>query len=201
VAVAAAQAAAAEADRESLTGKTAAAGHCRGLVDGNAVPVLAAAALYRSAGRPFDHAQALEEAAVLLAADRDLLAAREAFDEAVDLYRALGAAWDLRRADARLRGHRIRRVRLGPSAKPDQRWAALTPTETKIAHLVADGRSNPDIAATLFLSRNTVQTHVSHILAKLGARSRADIIREVVEKRAPTDRANPRGALAARAAG
>jgi DNA-binding NarL/FixJ family response regulator len=42
---------------------------------------------------------------------------------------------------------------------------------------VATGRSNPDIAAELVLSRSTVQTHVSHILAKLGARSRADIIR------------------------
>jgi len=36
------------------------------------------------------------------------------------------------------------------------------------------------VAAALFLSRNTVQTHVSHILAKLGARSRAEIIREAV---------------------
>lgn len=58
-------------------------------------------------------------------------------------------------------------------------WDALTPTEQKVAHLVADGLSNPDIAAELFLSRNTVQTHVSHILAKLGARSRAEVAREV----------------------
>ena len=50
----------------------------------------------------------------------------------------------------------------------------------KVAYLVGDGRSNPDVAAELFLSRNTVQTHVSHILAKLGARSRAEIIREAV---------------------
>ena len=48
-----------------------------------------------------------------------------------------------------------------------------------IAGLVAQGRSNPDIAAELALSRSTVQTHVSHILAKLGARSRAEIIRHV----------------------
>jgi hypothetical protein len=43
---------------------------------------------------------------------------------------------------------------------------------------VAAGRSNPDIAGELYLSRNTVQTHVSHILAKLGARSRAEIVSE-----------------------
>jgi DNA-binding NarL/FixJ family response regulator len=54
------------------------------------------------------------------------------------------------------------------------------PAEVKVAYLVADGPSNPDVAAALFLSRNTVQTHVSHILAKLSARSRAEIIREAV---------------------
>ncbi len=53
----------------------------------------------------------------------------------------------------------------------------------KVAYLVAEGRSNPDVAAALFLSRNTVQTHVSHILAKLGARSRAEIIGEAVRRR------------------
>jgi DNA-binding NarL/FixJ family response regulator len=46
-----------------------------------------------------------------------------------------------------------------------------------VAELVAQGRSNPEIAAELFLSRNTVQTHVSHILAKLAARSRVEIAR------------------------
>jgi DNA-binding CsgD family transcriptional regulator len=61
--------------------------------------------------------------------------------------------------------------------RPASGWAALTPTEAKVASLVAEGRSNPDIAAELFLSRNTVQTHVSHILAKLGVRSRTEIVR------------------------
>jgi DNA-binding CsgD family transcriptional regulator len=66
----------------------------------------------------------------------------------------------------------------GPHRRhPASGWEALTPTEIRVAYLVADGRSNPDIAGELFLSRNTVQTHVSHILAKLGARSRAEIMR------------------------
>jgi DNA-binding NarL/FixJ family response regulator len=42
---------------------------------------------------------------------------------------------------------------------------------------VARGRSNPDIAAELFLSPRTVQTHVSRILRKLGHTSRMEIIR------------------------
>jgi DNA-binding NarL/FixJ family response regulator len=54
-------------------------------------------------------------------------------------------------------------------------WAALTPTEQKIAQLIATGQSNPEIAARLVLSRRTVETHVSHILTKLDARSRIDI--------------------------
>jgi DNA-binding NarL/FixJ family response regulator len=41
--------------------------------------------------------------------------------------------------------------------------------------MVAAGRSNPDIAAELMLSRRTVQTHVSHILRKLALTSRAEV--------------------------
>jgi DNA-binding NarL/FixJ family response regulator len=51
-------------------------------------------------------------------------------------------------------------------------------TELRVAFLVADGLSNPAIGAELFLSRRTVQTHVSHILAELGAQSRAEVARE-----------------------
>jgi tetratricopeptide (TPR) repeat protein len=78
-AAAASQAAADEADREPLPVRTAAAGHCRGLADGDPAPVLAAAGYYQSIGQPLEHAQALEDAAVLLAARGDLPAARRAF--------------------------------------------------------------------------------------------------------------------------
>jgi DNA-binding NarL/FixJ family response regulator len=43
--------------------------------------------------------------------------------------------------------------------------------------------SNPDIAGQMFLSRNTVQTHVSHILTKLDARSRLQVARAVPRQR------------------
>jgi DNA-binding NarL/FixJ family response regulator len=51
-----------------------------------------------------------------------------------------------------------------------------------VAGLVAQGMSNPQIAAQLFLSRRTVQTHVSHILAKLNLSSRIDIAREAARR-------------------
>ena len=57
-------------------------------------------------------------------------------------------------------------------------WDSLTPTEVKITEMVAQGLSNPQIAAKLFLSRRTVGTHVSHILSKLDVHSRIDIARE-----------------------
>jgi DNA-binding CsgD family transcriptional regulator len=184
-ATAAARAAARTAGYEPLPVNTAVAAHCWGLVQADPNPLLAAAACYGSAGRPLNRAQALEDAAVLLAGRRDLPAARRAFADAARLYRALGAAWDLRRATARMRPYGIPRARGQRRARPAQGWGALTPTEMKIAYLVAEGRSNPEIAAELFLSRNTVQTHVSHILAKLGARSRAEIIRQALRRPPP----------------
>jgi DNA-binding CsgD family transcriptional regulator len=183
-AVAGTRAAAQDADREPLLVKTAAAGVCRGLLDGDPWPVLAAATSYQSAVRPFNQAQALEDAAVLLAVRGSLPAARRAYAGAVRLYGDLGAEWDLSRADARLRRYGIHRGWDGRRPRPAQGWDALTPTETKVARLVADGQSNPDIAAELTMSRNTVQTHVSHILAKLGVRSRAEVMRQALVQHA-----------------
>jgi DNA-binding CsgD family transcriptional regulator len=109
--------------------------------------------------------------------------ARAALNEAVSLYENLEAHWDIRRADSRLRAYGIRRGdrgRRGP--RPASGWEALTPTELKIAALVAKGSSTSDIAWGMFLSRRTVQTHISHILPKLGAKGRADIVREALRQ-------------------
>jgi DNA-binding CsgD family transcriptional regulator len=161
-------------------GTVAAVGRCRGTLLGDPAPLLAAAGYYRDVGRRPELAQTLEDAAVLLAERGDVDAARAAFTEAVDVYTNLGAAWTLRRIDARLRPYGIRRGVRGARRRPSYGWAALSPTEVTIAHLVAQGRSNPDIAAELLLSRRTVQSHVSHILAKINARSRVTIAREAL---------------------
>jgi DNA-binding CsgD family transcriptional regulator len=179
-AVAAARVAGVDAERDPEPVKTAMADHCRGLATGDPEPVLSAAEYFRRTGRPWYRAEALENAAVLEAERGELPAAEGHLTEAVGIYTTLGAAWDIERASARLQPHGLRAARGAFRARPASGWEALTPTEVKVAYLVADGRSNPDVAAVLVLSRNTVQTHVSHILAKLGARSRAEIIREAV---------------------
>src|SRR3712207_7114907 len=53
-------------------------------------------------------------------------------------------------------------------------WDSLTPTESRVGAMVANGMSNRDIDAQLVLSTRTVETHVSHILKKLGGRSRSE---------------------------
>jgi DNA-binding CsgD family transcriptional regulator len=177
-AAAAAQAAVSDAAVDRVPTNVAVADQCRGLLAGDPAPVLTAAEYFEQAGRPLERAQALEDAAVLSAAHNDFTAARQALTAATAVYNSLGAEWDVRRAAARLRPYGVRRGRASYHQRPASGWDALTPTELKIAYLVAAGQSNPDIAAELYLSRNTVQTHVSHILAKLGARSRAEILSE-----------------------
>lgn len=73
-------------------------------------------------------------------------------------------------AQRQLRSLGVRPWRRGPTA-----GSALTEREREIAEMVAAGMTNPEIAAALFLSRKTVERHVSHVLTKLGARNRAEV--------------------------
>ena len=104
--------------------------------------------------------------------------------EALGIYDALGAAWDVQRARSRFRAVGLRTGRAGRRRRdrPATGWDALTPMEVRVAALVADGLSNPGIAEQLVQSRQTVEYHVSHVLTKLGAKSRTDIAREVIHR-------------------
>jgi DNA-binding CsgD family transcriptional regulator len=175
----AAEAAAAQCEEEAAarrgeSGVAAVARLCRGLADGDAAALGEAVAYYRTVTRPLALGQALEDLAVVRAAAGDVAAAKAALREAVQLYAGLGAEWDIRRADARVRPYGIRRRHLA-ARRPATGWDALTPTEAKIAALVGEGLSNPDIGKRLFLSRNTVQSHMRQVLGKLQARSRVEV--------------------------
>ena len=58
---------------------------------------------------------------------------------------------------------------------------ALSPRETQVLKLVAEGQSNPTIAATLFLSEATVKTHLLHVFEKLGVSDRTRAVTRAME--------------------
>jgi DNA-binding CsgD family transcriptional regulator len=170
--------AAALAEGSEIPHQQANALYCRGLVDRDSSVLLAAVQRYADAGRPLPRAKALEAAAECLVEAEERTAARQAFEQAVEVYEFLGAEADLNRVHAEFRAYGIRR---GPHSKHRRAvrgWDSLTDTELKVAAFVEEGLSNPEIAARLMLSRRTVATHVSHILKKLNVATRTDIARE-----------------------
>ncbi|WP_433432746.1 helix-turn-helix transcriptional regulator [Nonomuraea sp. CA-141351] len=178
----------AEAASEQVPARAAAAADwCRGLYERDPEPLRSAVEHYRATGVPVDLAGALEDLAAVLAERDDPAGCRRAVDEAITLYGGFGAVWDIRRAQARLRRYGIRRGVQGTRPKrPAHGWDALTPTEHKVALLVASGRSTPEIAQSMFLTRRTAQTHISRILAKLGLRSRVEIARVALDREPDT---------------
>jgi DNA-binding CsgD family transcriptional regulator/tetratricopeptide (TPR) repeat protein len=181
---AAAQACRQEAAAETRPARAAAASlRCDGLLEANTDRLAEAVAHYRTIGPATELPAALEDLADVLARHGYEEDARAALNEAVGLYEGMQARWDIRRAEGRLRLHGIKRggrTRRAPRATFG--WEALTPTEVKIAALVARGDSTANIASSMFLSRRTVQTYISHMLVKLDAKSRVDIVREALRQ-------------------
>jgi len=148
------------------------------------------------------HLQGVEEEAerqerrldvIWLRLDRARALAGSRPEEAVEALRAaatlaseIGARTQLRFADQLLRDAGVRTWRRGRKL----RWAdsgvrpgGLSPRELEVAELVAAGATNPEIAERLFLSRKTVERHVSNALAKVGARNRIELAAIVREGR------------------
>jgi DNA-binding CsgD family transcriptional regulator len=74
-----------------------------------------------------------------------------------------------------------RRAR-GERKRPERGWESLTPTELRVVALVAEGLTNPQIGERMFISRGTVKVHLSHIFAKLGTSTRAELAAEATRR-------------------
>ena len=108
-------------------------------------------------------------------ADSDRQRAADTLRDAAALASDLGARTQQDLAEQRLRALGVRTWRRGPSPPNGDALARLSVRELEVARLAASGASNPEIAAALFLSRKTVERHVSNALAKVGARNRAEL--------------------------
>jgi DNA-binding CsgD family transcriptional regulator len=71
-------------------------------------------------------------------------------------------------------------------------WGALTPAERDVVRLVSEGLGNKDIAARLFVSPRTVQSHLTHVFAKLSVTSRMQLAHEAARQHGHSDADQPR---------
>jgi DNA-binding NarL/FixJ family response regulator/tetratricopeptide (TPR) repeat protein len=130
---------------------------------------------------------AVESALARLLAGRALAQAGEPERAAAELQRAaveLGGCGALRHRDAAERelrrlGHRNLHRRTRPGKAGGDGIESLTERELQVARLVVDRRTNPQIAAELFLSQKTVETHMRNLFHKLGVSSRVEVARAV----------------------
>jgi len=126
--------------------------------------------MHAAAEDPFGQARAQLALGSVRRRLRQKRGSREALDAAIAGFSELGArSWE---AQARSELEKI---------GGRQRITGLSPSEVAVAELVAEGRTNREIAAALFLSERTVAGHLTRIYGKLDIRSRAELVRAVAD--------------------
>lgn len=136
---------------------------------------------WQALGRPYRAAQAQRRRAEALLARGEREAATVAAAEALAAASAIGAAW----LASEVEGFALRaRLRMDPDepSPPSAPTATddgedpfgLTPRERQVLALLADGRTNREIGAALYMAEKTASVHVSRILSKLDVRSRTE---------------------------
>jgi DNA-binding CsgD family transcriptional regulator/tetratricopeptide (TPR) repeat protein len=155
--------------------------HCRGLIDRDEQTLAEAVSILRRSFRPLALATALEDLGGLRLERGDVAGGSELLNEAYEL----SARCTAERACARLR-QTLRRVgvtkRGRAAARPTSGWESLTEAEMTVLRLVAAGLGSRAVAEQLFVSLNTVNTHLRHIFDKLGLRSRVELTRAFIER-------------------
>ena len=170
---------AARASRSGLAAHLAVSDRVRAWVAADADAMMAGADVYLGAGRITEAALCATDAVVLAERTGAVAVGRRARQRAAELFASIGAHAEADRwSPAAGRGRPARAVR---------GWDALTGTEQRVVALVAAGLSNPEIAAELYVSRRTVESHVAAALRKLEVRTRTAVAALVHQRNATTD--------------
>jgi DNA-binding CsgD family transcriptional regulator len=156
----------------------AASGRCRGLLlaasgDFGAADAAIGRALdaHRQLPMPFEHGRTLLVAGEIARRSRRKRQAQEALEAAAAIFGGLGApVWEQRAREELGRVGRRATQPPGPGTE-------LTEAERTVAELVADGHTNAEVAARLFMGQRTVEAHLSRIYRKLGIHSRTQLSR------------------------
>jgi DNA-binding CsgD family transcriptional regulator len=154
----------------------AAVAHARGLWRSSTYDLQTAASLFETGPRPLATASALEDLGRLQACEGATDDAIASLDRALAIDMRACASWDAARVRGRLRQLGVRR-RIVISDRPATGWEALTSAEAGVAQLASEGKTDREIAETLFISPHTVNTHLRHIFDKLGVNSRISLTR------------------------
>jgi len=174
---------AAEAERTGRPTESAVAARCRALLAGDDEAAEEAFAeafgWHARADQPFQEARTRLQHGELLRRRRRRADARAELTAALALFEQLGAEPWAARARSELRA-------TGVTARPRHPGQQqLTPQELRVALVVADGATNAEAAARLFLSAKTVEYHLSGAYRKLGIRSRGKLVRALANAPEP----------------
>ena len=155
---------------------------CRGLAEDDPDVWRAALASYRDSPRVVERTWCALAAglAVARAGCRD--EAVVLLTQAAATGREFGAERAVANAEAAARALGVRPGRRGVRNRPARGWASLTPTELKIVRLALEGLTNAQIGERLFISGRTVETHFSHVFAKLDLSSRVQVAAEAARR-------------------
>jgi DNA-binding CsgD family transcriptional regulator/tetratricopeptide (TPR) repeat protein len=154
------------------------AAHARALLGHNTELLRQAIGVLEQGRRPLATAAAQEHMAALLPGE-DQAEAISLLHAAHERYARAGARRDANRIRSALRRYGIRQL---PTAvdRPRSGWGSLTAAETAVTRAIAEGLTSRQAADQLFLSVHTVNTHLRHAFAKLGIRSRVELVRLVL---------------------
>jgi DNA-binding CsgD family transcriptional regulator len=166
-------------DGGAYSALVAAAEHARGVLERDPETLLRAAATHR---HPWAAAAALEDAGAVLAERSDGPGATGCWERSLDAYQECGATRDASRVRARLREAGVRRRHWRHADRPISGWGSLTQGELRVAQVVAEGLTNPQVGERLFVSRHTVDFHLRQIFRKLEISSRVELTRLVLEQ-------------------